>query len=118
MSRRIWHHLNQLTARLSVNDLSPCRAGSMHWGPCPVLGVAATQRSVGTCRGFGVRQARVCALALPCGCCPSGFRETAGRDAEPGLCLATQECSSLGAGPVVSPGWVGDRRGGRQFLSC
>lgn len=45
----------------------------------------------------------MCALALPCGCCPSGFRETAGRDAEPGLCLAAQECGRPSGQGLWSP---------------
>lgn len=106
-SRRIQHRRNHLTARLTVNDLSPCGAGSVDCGPCPVLGVAAAQRSVGMRRGFGVRQARVCALAWPHGCRPSGFRETAGQDPEPSLCLAAQErCHPSGQG-------LGSPQGGR-----
>ena len=103
MSRRIQHRRNHLTARLTVNDFSPYGAGSMDHGPCPVLGVAAAQHSIGMRRGFGVRQARVCALALPHGCRPSGFRETAGQDPEPSLCLAAQECCHPSGQGLGSP---------------
>lgn len=97
------HCRNHLTARLTVNAFSPCGAGSVDRGPWLVLRVAAAQRSVGMHCRFGVRQVWVCALALPRGCRPSGFRETGGQDPEPGLCLAAQECCHPSGEGLGSP---------------
>ena len=74
MMQRIWKRMNRLTARLLTNFLSRFSTDSFDRSSFLVLKAMAAQFSLGIRRQIW-SQAQGWILALPRGCCLSGFRQ-------------------------------------------